>query len=164
MSTKADQAQYFSDVDSAGHAHGPDSAEVAQAAARLDRMLGQLMSGAARLNLTDRLHIVVVSDHGMAPVSDQRVIYLDDYLDLSKVVVTEWTPMLGLASRSGALDAVYNALNGKHPSPAIYTREETPARFHYRNDPRIPPIVGLAEEGWTIATRGARSLLAWPAA
>ena len=145
---------YFSDVDTAGHAHGPDSAQVRRAATRLDRMLGQLINGAAKLNLTDRLHIVVVSDHGMAQVSDRQVIYLDDYLDLSTVVVTERSPMVGLAPRSGSVDAIYNTLKGKHPSLAIYKREETPARFHYRNNPRIPPIVGLADEGWTIATRG----------
>jgi predicted AlkP superfamily pyrophosphatase or phosphodiesterase len=145
---------YFSDVDSAGHAHGPDSAEVRQAAAGLDRMLGELISGAGRLNLMDRLNVVVVSDHGMSQLSDRRLIYLEDYLDLSTVDITEWSPVLGFVPRSGSVDAVYAALKGKHPSLAIYKREETPAHLHYRNNQRIPPILGLAEDGWTITTRG----------
>ena len=145
---------YFSDVDSAGHAHGPDSAEVRQAAARLDGQLGQLLNGASRLNLMDRLNVVVVSDHGMAQLSDRRIIYLDDYLDLSTVEVVEWSPNLGLVPRSGSADAIYAALKDKHPALAIYKREDTPAHLGYRHNPRIPPIVGLAEEGWTIATRG----------
>ena len=145
---------YFSDVDTAGHAHGPDSVEVRQAAARLDRMLGELISGAGRLKLMDRLNVVVVSDHGMSQLSDRRIIYLEDYLDLSTVDVTEWSPVLGLVPRSGSVDAVYAALKGKHPSLAIYKREETPAHLHYRNNQRIPPILGLAEDGWTITTRG----------
>jgi predicted AlkP superfamily pyrophosphatase or phosphodiesterase len=145
---------YFSDVDTAGHARGPDSVDVRRAAAGLDRMLGELLNGAGRLNLMDRLNVVVVSDHGMSQLSDRRIIYLEDYLDLSTVDVTEWSPVLGLVPRSGFVDAVYAALKGKHPSLAIYKREETPAHLHYRNNPRIPPIVGLADDGWTITTRG----------
>ncbi len=145
---------YFSDVDTSGHVHGPDSAEVMQAAARLDRMLGELIDGAGRLNLMDRLNVVVVSDHGMSQLSDRRIIYLEDYIDLSTVDVTDWSPNLGLTPRSGSVDAVYAALKGKHPSLAIYKREETPVHLHYRNSPRIPPILGLAQDGWTITTRG----------
>jgi len=145
---------YFSDVDTAAHAHGPDSADVMRAAARLDRLLGELVSGAGRLNLMDRLNVVVVSDHGMSQLSDRRIIYLEDYIDLSSVDVIEWSPNLGLRPRSGSVDGVYAALKGKHPSLAIYKREETPEHLHYRNNPRIPPIVGLAEDGWTVTTRG----------
>ena len=130
---------YFSDVDTAGHAYGPDSAQVNRAAAHLDRMLGDLIDGARRLNLMDRLNVVVVSDHGMSQLSDQRVIYLDDYIDISTVNVTEWSPNLGLAPRSGSVEAVYASLKGKHPSLAVYKREEIPAHLHYRNNPRIPP-------------------------
>ena len=70
-------------------------------------MLGDLIDGARRLNLMDRLNVVVVSDHGMSQLSDQRIIYLEDYIDLSTVDVTEWSPNLGLAPRSGSVDAVY---------------------------------------------------------
>jgi ectonucleotide pyrophosphatase/phosphodiesterase family protein 5 len=120
---------------------------VNRAAADLDRMLGDLIDGVRRLNLADRLSVVVVSDHGMSQLSDQRVIYLDEYIDVSAVDVTEWSPNLGLAPRSGSMDAVYASLKGKHPSLAVYKREETPAHLHYRNNQRIPPIVGLADDG-----------------
>ena len=133
--------------------YGPDSAQVRRAAADLDRMLGELIDGVRRLNLTDRLSVVVVSDHGMSQLSDQRVIYLDDYIDISAVNVTELSPNLGLEPRSGSVDAVYAALKGKHPSLAVYKREETPAHLHYRHNQRIPPIIGLADDGWRIATR-----------
>ena len=111
------------------------------------------MEGARRLNVMDRLSIVVVSDHGMSQLSGQRIIYLDDYLDISTVDVTEWSPNLGLTPRSGSIDRIYASLKGKHPSLAVYKREETPAHLHYRNNQRIPPILGLADDGWTIATR-----------
>ena len=143
---------YFSEVDTAGHKYGPDSAEVMQAAGHLDQALGDLVAGVGRLDLLDRTTFVVVSDHGMSQLSDDRRIFLDDYLDLSTVAVTEWSPNLGLTPRSGSVDEVYRALEGKHPALDIYRRQETPARLHYRQSPRIPPIVGLAADGWTITS------------
>src|SRR5580704_11287724 len=57
---------YFSDVDSAGHAHGPDSPEVAAAVREVDDEVGRLVAGVAKLNL--RVDVIVVADHGMAKV------------------------------------------------------------------------------------------------
>src|SRR5882724_483287 len=68
---------YFEEVDSAGHDFGPNSPEVAAAAAHLDEALGDLLEVVHRLGLDSRTSIVVVSDHGMTPVSYERVIYLD---------------------------------------------------------------------------------------
>jgi predicted AlkP superfamily pyrophosphatase or phosphodiesterase len=143
---------YFSEVDEAGHEHGPDSRQVLEAAARLDQALGQLLSGIASLNLTDRTNLVVVSDHGMSQLSNKRIIFLDDYIDLSRVDLIEWTPNLGLRPLAGSVDEIYRALKDKHPALAIYKREEIPEHLHYRNNNRIPPIVGLADEGWTITS------------
>ena len=40
---------YFSDVDSAGHDFGPDSAEVNAAIGKIDKEIGQLLEGLERL-------------------------------------------------------------------------------------------------------------------
>ena len=74
---------YFSDVDSAGHAHGPDSPEVAAAVARVDKEIGRLAAGVAELNLP--VDMVVLADHGMAKV-DGDWINLDQYFDKSLMV------------------------------------------------------------------------------
>jgi predicted AlkP superfamily pyrophosphatase or phosphodiesterase len=144
---------YFSEVDSVGHEYGPDSPEVLEAASHLDDMLGALVSGVRKLGLLDRTTFVVVSDHGMSQLSEDRVIFLDDYVDLSTIDIIEWTPALGVAPRSGSVDDVYQALRGKHPALAVYRRGEVPAALHYNDNPRIPPIVGIAGDGWTITSR-----------
>jgi len=81
------------------------------------------------------------------------VITLDDYLDLSTVDVVEWSPVLQIIPRAGTGEDAYRALKGKHPSLAVYRREEMPLHLHYRTNPRIPPIIGLADDGWTITSR-----------
>jgi predicted AlkP superfamily pyrophosphatase or phosphodiesterase len=147
---------YFSDVDTAGHRFGPDSPEVSDAVQLLDDMLGRLLAGIERLGLADRLDLVVVSDHGMSPLDADRVILLDDYLDLSTVDVIEMSPVLQLRPRSpapSALDDAYRALKDRHPALAVYRREEVPEHLHYRDSARIQPIVGLADDGWEIMTR-----------
>lgn len=144
---------YFAEVDHAGHDYGPDSPQVLEAAGHLDEALGQLVTGVGRLGLGDRVNFVVVSDHGMSQLSESRTILLDDYLDVSSIDVVDWTPNLALRPRSGSVSDVYRRLKGRHPALKIFKREDVPARLHYRGNPRIPPIIGLADEGWTITSR-----------
>jgi predicted AlkP superfamily pyrophosphatase or phosphodiesterase len=144
---------YFSLVDSAGHNHGPDSTEVMEAAAEADRLLGLLVDGIEADGRLDEVHLVVVSDHGMAPLGPDRIIVLDEYIDVSTIDIIDITPVLGVTPRDGDVERVYAALRDRHPALRVYRREEVPAEYHYSRSPRIPPIVGLADDGWSIATR-----------
>ena len=92
---------YFSEVDHVGHDDGPDSPEMPEAIRHLDASLGPARSRSPRLHLLDRTTIVVVSDHGMTPLSDDRVVFLDDYLDLSRVDVVEWGEARAAAAAHG---------------------------------------------------------------
>jgi predicted AlkP superfamily pyrophosphatase or phosphodiesterase len=144
---------YFSDVDSAGHDAGPDSAAVRRAVALVDGYLGRLVRGLERRSLLERVNLVVVSDHGMAEVSTSRVVVLDDYISLGDVEVVDINPTLALIPRPGRENAVYAALAGAHPRLRVYRRAETPPHWHYRDHPRIPPIVGVVDEGWQVLRR-----------
>jgi predicted AlkP superfamily pyrophosphatase or phosphodiesterase len=144
---------YFEDTDTAGHADGPDSDAVRQAVIRSDGYLGQLSDGLQRRGLLDRVNIVVVSDHGMAATSPGRVVVLDDYISLDDVVVSDINPTLGIFPKAGKEDAVYRALSRAHPRLHVYRRQDTPAHWHHRDHPRIPPIVGVVDEGWQVMRR-----------
>lgn len=146
---------YFSDTDDAGHRFGPQAMETDSAIARVDRAIGTLVDGIARLGLTDVVNLIIVADHGMTPVSSARTILLDDYIDLSTVEIVDWTPVAAIAPRAGDEERVYQALRGKHPNLQVYRKGEVPARWHFNAHPRITPIVAVADEGWTITTRAA---------
>lgn len=146
---------YFSDVDAAGHDSGPDSSPVRNAVRRVDGYLGRLLSGLARRGLDGKVNIVVVSDHGMAASDADHVVVLDDYLPLNDVDIVDLNPTLGLFPSPGREEAVYAALSGAHPRLKVYRRAETPAHWHYRDHPRIPPIMGVVDEGWQILRRSA---------
>ena len=145
---------YFSDVDSAGHEAGPLSAEVIEAAARIDAVVGQLVDGVDALGLRDEVTLVLVSDHGMSQLSHERQIVLDDYLDIATLDIVDLGPYLAASPRTGHdAGAIVAALAGRHPAMHAYLSRESPEHLHYRDHPRIPAILALADDGWTITTR-----------
>ncbi|MGH7645231.1 MAG: alkaline phosphatase family protein, partial [Gemmatimonadales bacterium] len=89
----------------------------------------------------------------MAATSPERYVYLDDFVDVSSITVIDWSPVALLAPRAGSAEDLYRALAGKHPHLTVYRRAEIPERLHYRANPRIPPVVAVADEGWEISTR-----------
>jgi predicted AlkP superfamily pyrophosphatase or phosphodiesterase len=120
---------------------------------RVDGYLGRLLRGLARRGIEDRVNIVLVSDHGMAEATNDRVVVIDDYVSLEGVDVIDLNPTLGLFPPPGREAEVYAALAGAHPRLKVYRRNETPAHWHYREHPRIPPLVGVVDEGWQILRR-----------
>jgi predicted AlkP superfamily pyrophosphatase or phosphodiesterase len=150
---------YFSDVDSAGHSRGPDSEDVKNAVMRVDSSIGDLVAGVKRIGMDDRVHYVIVSDHGMASLSPDRMIVLDDYIDVDPSEVVDWAPVLGMTPKDGNVDRVYNALKGKHPALDVYRANEIPAEYGLAGHPRLPAIVAIAKEGWFITSK--RELRRW---
>jgi predicted AlkP superfamily pyrophosphatase or phosphodiesterase len=144
---------YFSEVDAAGHSFGPDSIETRQAMARADAHLGRLLGGLETRGLLEQVNVTVVSDHGMAATSRDRIIYVDDYLDPSAADIVDIDPNLALVPRAGRTEEVFARLVRAHPHLKVYRREETPPHWHYRDHPRVPPIIATADEGWTMMRR-----------
>ena len=144
---------YFEDTDAAGHADGPDSPQVRDAIMRDDSYIGRLMDGLSRRGLVDRVNVVVVSDHGMTAVDDTRVIVADDYVSPNDGVIADINPTLAVFPKAGKEDEVYRRLVKAHPHLKMFKRDETPARWHYRDHPRVPPILGVADEGWQVLRR-----------
>jgi predicted AlkP superfamily pyrophosphatase or phosphodiesterase len=145
-------ALYYSDVDHAGHTFGPGSPQVDSAIARVDSMIGRLMDGIAARGLSGRVNVVVVSDHGMVDVPSDHVIFLDDYISLDDVDIVDAGELGQVAPRPGKLEQVYRQLHGANPHLAVYRKSEVPARFHYDDNPRITPLVLMAELGWEMTT------------
>lgn len=145
---------YFSDVDDAGHEFGPDADETRKAVLDVDAVIGRLVTGISQLGLASRAHYVIVSDHGMAPLSRERVIVFDDYLDLSTVDLIDSAPILGLNARPGeSADSIYRALAGKHPALQVYTKSTLPEEHRLRHHPRLPDVIGIADDGWHPTTK-----------
>lgn len=152
---------YFHDVDSRGHEYGPMAAETDSAIAQVDRAVGSLIEGIARLGKADEVTVILVADHGMAATGPERVIFLDDYIPVDSVEIVDWNPVAMIAPRSGDEARIHAMLAGRHPQLAVYRKGELPARWHFNAHRRITPIVAVAADGWTITTR--RQFADWEA-
>lgn len=145
-------ALYFSHVDSVGHDFGPDSPELVSAVEAVDRDLGLLFDGLEARGLLGRMHLLVVSDHGMTGIDPQRTIFLDDHLDPSRVRVSSWGPAAHIWGSAMSVDEVVAALDGVHPHLGVWKREQIPARYHFRDHPRAPDVLAEADPGWMISS------------
>lgn len=151
---------YFDHLDDAGHSHGPDAPETAAAVREADDAIARLLAGLDRLGLGDSANLVIVSDHGMSATSPDRVVFLDDLLDLSLVSVEVTGPYGGVRPKPGveAAALVASMRRKAPPQVRVFLREDMPAHLHYNRGDRVPPILLLMNDGWCIEQK-----TGWPA-
>jgi alkaline phosphatase D len=140
---------YFSDVDHAGHTFGPEADETRQAVGQIDQIIGRLHAGLDALGLP--VNLIIVSDHGMQSVDDGEV-DLTPYVDLSNVRVQLGGPTAYIYARDPAgVDAAYRAMKGKDARFEVYRRSETPAEWHFRENPRSGDLVAQVNQASVFA-------------
>lgn len=166
---------YLNDVDDAGHAAGPDSDEVDAALAVVDAALWRLLQGLNASNLLGSTHLLLVSDHGMAPTCGcGRVIPVQALLppalsNASSIAAMLAVgaqldgPFLGLpcdacsAAAARALAASMNAAaaaSGLGRRFTAFYKKDLPARLGaYGESERVWPVVGLVGLGWVVSMR-----------
>lgn len=142
---------YFEETNSAGHSFGPDSPELAAAVKLLDGELGTLLD---RLKAEGQsLNVIVVSDHGMTSCGPDRIMLLDDYIDVGTVQVDFDETAVGLRPLAGTDVATLLRALARLPHAKAYRTEDLPARFHISANPRDPAVWIVPEEGWNVLRR-----------
>ena len=144
---------YFSDVDSWGHNIGPDAIGMNSIIKEIDESIGLLVSGLNKREILDNINIIITSDHGMAGLSRDRVIFLDDYININDVRMVDWSPVAMILPEDDSIVSTYSALYDAHPQMSVFKKEDVPARLHFNNHRRIPPIICIAADGWSISDR-----------
>ncbi len=156
-------ALYLDVVDHAGHTFGPDAPETAAAVRDADAAVGRLEAGLAARGLAGATDLVVVSDHGMTPVGAGQVVTIDDLVDPATVRIECTGTYAGLRLLAGPAADLAERLRRAAPAHVrVSLREDLPERLHYRDNPRIPPVLVLADEGWQIRTRAEQAERAGP--
>lgn len=143
---------YFSRVDTKGHYFGPTSDSVTTALREVDGFLQRMLDGLADRGIENDVNLIVTSDHGMTPVSRDRTIVLDEYVDLDDVRLIDVNPVAMMEPNDGvSTDSVVTALN-ESPHLSAYRRGELPDTLHFDGHRRIPSVVALADDRWSIRT------------
>ena len=150
-------ASYFSDVDNAGHGYGPEAEETKTAIRSIDNEIGVLINGLKDRGIFDAVNIMIVSDHGMTETYTDKVIFLDDYIDISKVELVDKGPFAVIRLIEGdsesTVENLFPLLENAHPSMAVYKKNEFPENFHMTDNRRIQDLTAVADDHWRILTR-----------
>lgn len=102
---------YVPTIDEIGHQFGIAGQELMDALKDVDSVVGGLMDGISQRNLTDIVNLVVVSDHGMSPTSNDRLIYLDNLLEMDNIDRIDGWPLIAIRPKSSIhLDSLYQNL------------------------------------------------------
>ena len=144
---------YFDEPDGIGHNYGPVHDSTGEVVEYLDTVLGYLRNKIAALEYGGLVNLIVLSDHGMGPVSPERYLNLYDYIH------EEWTesliggnPVYLIDPVEDYKDSITRALNGIMGVSA-WQKEDIPEHLHYGDSPRFPGIVVVADSLWSIGTR-----------
>lgn len=146
-------ALYMENVDKAGHANGPGSPEYTAAIIAADTAVGALLDGLRARGLADSTNVVLVSDHGMAPVAQGQVIPVESMVDPALARNISVGQVVGFEPLDGHRAAAERVLLGRHAQYECWTKQSLPPRWHYGSHPRIPSIVCQMDEGWDALTR-----------
>lgn len=144
---------YFDQPDGIGHDLGPLHEATGEMITSLDSLLGYLRSEIASLSISDRINLIVLSDHGMGATSPDRYINLYDHIQEG------WTesvigsnPVYLIDPVDACKDSIIQALQ-RVEGLLAWQKEDIPEHLHYGDSPRFPGILVVADTTWSIGTR-----------
>lgn len=159
---------YVPTIDQFGHKFGISGQNLTDALHYVDDFVALMIELLKVRNLTDIVNLVVVSDHGMAPTSNDRLLFLDDVVDTSKIEHVDGWPLFGLRPYKGhSVNDIMNEIDSKMSKMeknitenySVYRVEDIPKEYNFggkENDHkfnyRLAPIWIIPNVGYSITT------------
>ncbi|HSD08849.1 ectonucleotide pyrophosphatase/phosphodiesterase [Flavobacterium sp.] len=147
---------YFDQPDGTGHNFGPLSPENEKVVRKMDSLMGQLSSRLDQLSIGKEINLIIVSDHGMTDISNEKKVVILDYLK------PEWlgykdviNPIMSIQARPGCQDSIARALK-KVPHIKFWKASDVPKRFHFGSNPRVHDFVIEAKKGYSLVNNSAQ--------
>lgn len=138
---------YFEEPDGSGHHNGPCSEKTGIVVHHMDSLVGVLRAGLEKLPFAEDINLIVTSDHGMAEISKERVVDMNQYLKPEWCEVIDGRTPTSIFSKAGYRDSIYNRLKDV-PHIRVWKKEAIPAELNYGSSDRVGDIVVAPEVGW----------------
>ena len=144
---------YFDEPDHTGHDFGPLSPENKKMVIKMDSIMGQLSSKLNQLAIGKQINLIIVSDHGMTNISNDKKVAVLDYIKPEwlgyKTVIN---PIMSLEAKAGFQDSIALALK-KVPHIKFWKSTDVPKRLHYGTNPRVHDFVIEAKKGYSLVSK-----------
>ncbi|KAK3872787.1 hypothetical protein Pcinc_018272 [Petrolisthes cinctipes] len=158
---------YMDEPDHTGHSFGPETSDVDQTLKRMDEIINRLQTALREGDLTDKVNVIVVADHGMVSAGPEKVINLTNYVPNIKDLAYSYdgsfsrinfkdNPNIDNDTKLEVLEALTCTSN---TALRAYAKEDLPKRFHFDNNRRIEDIVLDLDEGFIVNTDESWSIL-----
>tara|TARA_B100001142_G_scaffold314262_1_gene351619 strand:- start:273 stop:1553 length:1281 start_codon:yes stop_codon:yes gene_type:complete len=156
---------YFNEPDHTGHMFGPESVEIRDMVLQSDFILGYLLDQVNNLDIKDNLNIIIVSDHGMSTVTQDKLIFLDDFLSKDMIQCQGGGAICMINQKKKENFTFKNIFKKKRYSLSeidkrinfiefmdVYEKEKIPSKYHFLNQDS-PDFLLVADNGWFITDR-----------
>jgi alkaline phosphatase D len=101
----------------------------------------------------DKINLIILSDHGMAPVNPAKYVNLKSVApDRMIASMAGGNPVYLVKAADGKTDSLLTLLNKVNGIKA-WKKSELPEHWHYGTNSRIPEVVVVADSSWSIGTR-----------
>lgn len=147
---------YLSDVDHAGHRHGPDANETRMAVKRVDSIMQALNEIVDKSGLP--VNFVFVSDHGMTAVDTANPIRIPSAIDTSKFIIASMGTMVDIHAKDKKdIRPLYKTLRKEQKGYTTYLKNKLPRKYFYgRKDDyfnRVGDIILIPDHPYVITNR-----------
>lgn len=152
---------YFEETDTRGHNFPTEAPEMARAVETVDRMIGRLLDGIDALPHGDQVHVIVVSDHGMAPFYADSTYVVPELWEVPASVefVGGGSHMIAYVDDGpGAVAAMRDTLDALMPRVSVYrvgapeAEGGVPERLRYaRGGERLGDLVFVPDPHWAVS-------------
>ena len=140
---------YFEQPDHNGHRYGPQSKHTRRAVEQMDSLMQRLYTRIKQTSVGDSVNFIVLSDHGMTTLSEQRII------DIASLLPSHWTRAIAsgtptnIYAEQAFVDSIYNTL--QHVDHIrVWKKHEIPAYLHYGSHQRVGDVVVVPDLGWVV--------------
>lgn len=144
---------YFDEPDTQAHLYGPFDPRVMSQVKSCDNSIGYLLQKLHSFKLSHLVNVIILSDHGMSEITKDHVIQLNQFIDRSLYEMYGASPVWSIMPKSHVdEDRLYELLKSASLDRnfTVYKRHQIPPEYHYSDNPRILPILIVADDGYDI--------------
>nr|WP_319398203.1 ectonucleotide pyrophosphatase/phosphodiesterase [uncultured Carboxylicivirga sp.] len=143
---------YFDEPDGVGHHYGPNSDSTKNKVHQLDSYLSDIVNKINVLDIKDSINLIILSDHGMGEITNEKKIALDQLIDTSQInYVLGGNPFYLIDVKPIHIQEVNYELNRTEGLTA-WQKEEVPKYLHYGTHENISSLVVVADSAYSIVT------------
>lgn len=159
---------YVPTIDQFGHKFGISGQNLTDALHYVDDFVALMIDLLESRNLTDIVNLVIVSDHGMAPTSNDRLLFLDDVVNVTKIEHVDGWPLFGLRPfEDHSVEEILTEIKGNMEKMgqeiidnfSVYKVEDIPKQWNFGGEIeehqfnyRLAPIWIIPNVGYSITT------------